>query len=72
MIIVDYDSLVLKKKTVLPLLYSFVDLKYKAEYADQLQSGSVHKADTLSRKQRATIETVCLPIYEQIGSIKDA
>lgn len=64
-LLVEYDNLVSDKIKVLPLIYDFLSLSYKDEYAEKIHKQSIQKADKLSAKQKATIDNICSPIYSR-------
>jgi len=65
LIVVDYDDLVLRKEKILPMVYDFINVPYKLEYADMIHGRSIDKSDKLSRKERRMIKEVCFPVYEE-------
>jgi hypothetical protein len=67
--VVDYDDLVIRKGVVLPAIYSFVDLKYKEEYADKVHSKSLRKGEGLSRRETATVESLCESVYQRARTL---
>ena len=64
--VIDYDELVKHKSTRLPELYSFIDLEYKPPYAGAIQTSSLDKARKLSQRERAMLDSVCKPVYEEL------
>jgi hypothetical protein len=65
LLVVDYDDLVARKETVLPAIYDFLELRYQEAYARQIHSASLHKASSFSRREMATIVSLCGPVYQQ-------
>lgn len=68
-LVVEYDDLVRNKSTILPYIYSFIQLPYKAHYADKIHNESVKKLDRLSRPERNIIEELSVPVYEKVKMI---
>ncbi|MFB3904384.1 MAG: hypothetical protein ACE15E_13115 [Acidobacteriota bacterium] len=68
--VLDYDELVVRKAALLPRLYSFLDLAYRAEYPDQIRTGSLNKKSRLSEAQSAIVEQTCGPVYRQASALK--
>jgi hypothetical protein len=68
--IVDYDDLVIHKEVMLPLLYDFIDLPFKQEYAERIHSKSVSKIAKLSRRESSTIKSLCVPIYQAASTLR--
>jgi len=66
MLIVDYDELVGNKQILLPKIYKFIQLLYKAHYADKLHEHSLDKASRLTSRERNLISQLCIPVYEKI------
>jgi len=64
MMVVEYDSLVRNKHDILPLIYRFVDLPYNPKYAEMIHSGSLEKFNSLSKRERAVIDKICMPVYK--------
>jgi len=64
-LIIDYDELVTNKHEVLPEVYKFIELNYRQKYAQRIHSKSVLKADKLTKKERKTVDSICLPIYKK-------
>jgi hypothetical protein len=62
---VEYDELVRSKHALLPLVYDFIDLPYKAEYADKLHEKSIMKATKLPNRKKEVIDSFCQPVYEE-------
>jgi hypothetical protein len=65
LMVVDYDDLVARKETILPLIYHFIDLPYEKAYAAQIHSASLNKGQSFSGRELATITSLCEPIYQQ-------
>ena len=63
-IVVDYEGMVKDKERVLPELYRFIDLPYQARYADMIHGRSLGKHSSLSERERALVESLCMPTYE--------
>jgi hypothetical protein len=61
--VVDYDDLVSQKNVILPRIFTFIDLAYRAEYADNIHSQSLNKASRLSEEEVVTIKTLSLPVF---------
>jgi len=64
-IVLDYDELIINKKTILPKVYSFIDLDYKDAYAENIHSHSMNKSSCMSNRETAFVESICLPTYLQ-------
>ncbi len=64
-LVVDYDELVRSSETVLPAIYSFIELAYRTDYARAIHAKSLRKADRLSSRERRLIEAHCVPVYER-------
>lgn len=67
---VDYDELALHKESVLPKIYQFIDLPYKAEYHTDIHQDSVHKKSRLTEKEIRVIRHMAEPIYETALKLK--
>ncbi len=67
--VVDYDELVGNKEVVIPAIYKFIDLPYKPEYFDMIHCKSIKKSDRLSKRERKTIEELCVPFYEKARTL---
>lgn len=67
--VVDYDQLVRSKSLLLPQLYKFIDLDYAPMYADRVHAQSLEKSNRLTEHERALVERVCMPIYEQVKAL---
>lgn len=65
MIVVDYDELVLHKDILLPEIFEFVELPYRAELAEKLHARSVNKGAELPASKAAYVEEMCAPTYER-------
>lgn len=65
--VVDYDDLVLHKETVLPEIYRFIELAYKASYADKILPSSIHKKDKLTGSEARTVRDMCEPEYARMS-----
>ncbi len=63
LMIIDYDDLVKNKEELLPMIYNFIDLKYKPKYAKKIHTKSLNKAQKLNDKQKELINKICIPIY---------
>lgn len=63
--VVEYDELVTRKSEILPRLYDFVDVPYRAEYAEKILSSSLSKANRLSPRENDVIDRLCGPVYER-------
>jgi len=62
---VDYDDLVLHADQRLPVIYEFVGLPYRLDYARRLHPRSLQKQDDLTPVERRAIEGICGPIYRR-------
>jgi len=71
MLIVDYDNLVMNKNSVLPKIYSFIELPYIDEYGVKIKSKSLKKADSLSLEKKRFVEELCMPVYKKAKEILD-
>lgn len=67
--VVDYDDLVTKKAILLPRIYEFIGLKYKAEYEDQIHSRSLDKKSRMGDQEIATVLSLCEPTYRKARSL---
>jgi hypothetical protein len=65
LLIIDYERLVHAKDAVLPAIYDFIGLPYRAAYADRIHAGSVDKAKGFYNNHRKTLDDTCLPVYEK-------
>jgi hypothetical protein len=65
---IEYDDLVQKKDVLLPLVYRFIGLSYKDEYANGIHNRSLGRIEQLSRKEEENVDRICLPIYEKARS----
>lgn len=65
MAILEYDQLVQEKDELLPRLYEFIDLPFKASYGRQIRTASLAKKDRLSGEEARTVEDICSSVYEQ-------
>jgi hypothetical protein len=64
LLIVSYEDLV-HKKGILPEIYDFIDLEYKEKYSYRLQTQSFYRHKFLPHRAAATIEKVCIPVYNE-------
>lgn len=64
-LVVDYDDITQRKDEWLPRIYKFIDHPYQHAYSENIHTRSVKKADRLSKKERAVIEQLCLPVYQE-------
>ncbi|QKT02458.1 hypothetical protein HUS23_00735 [Ectothiorhodospiraceae bacterium 2226] len=69
MLVVDYDALVADKMRLLPQVFAFAGLEYRAAYADGVHGSSVNKASRLSARERAMIHDLCSPVYERARAL---
>lgn len=67
--IIDYDKLTNSKEIVLPMIYEFIGLPYRNEYADRIHSGSINKAMSFHNKHRTLLDSLCMPVYEQARAL---
>jgi hypothetical protein len=65
LIVIDYDDLVINKESVLPKIYSSLDLGYKREYAERIHSKSVDKGKLFRQRDLALVYSLCEPIYKR-------
>ena len=61
---IEYDELVKNKETVLPMIYKFIGLIYKEEYAGRLHLKSLDRAKKLSDSAGESIRRICEPVYQ--------
>lgn len=64
-LVVEYDDIVEHRDKLLPYIYDFVDLSFKNEYGQSIHARSLRKAEKLSSKEFAKIETLCVPVYHE-------
>jgi hypothetical protein len=69
--VIEYDDLVMNKEKVLPVIYEFIDLPYKASYAEKIQSSSLDKRKQLSKKEISTIKYICEDVYLRASQFID-
>ncbi|MBN1008729.1 hypothetical protein [Amphritea pacifica] len=62
--VLDYDTLVMNKNTLLPLLYERIDVDYKPEYAEAISERSLNKKNSLKPDEKEIVEYLCMPVYE--------
>ncbi len=60
---VDYDDLVTKKESMLPMIYQFLGLNYRSRYSEQIHAQKRLKKINLSRFENLTIRMLCEPSY---------
>jgi hypothetical protein len=65
LLFVEYDELVQNKHDLLPGVYDFISLTYRAEYADKIHERGVGKANNLSAEKKDLIKSICQPVYEK-------
>ena len=65
MIVIDYDDLILNKEKILKMVYAFIGLTFKKNYADLIHSQSIHKSNKLSPKEREMVLAHAFPTYEK-------
>ena len=63
--VVDYDEVVTRKDVLLPQIYEYIGLTYKAEYAQFIYSKSIDKKRRLSNKEISTVMSLCDPFYQK-------
>lgn len=61
--VIDYDELIQNKKTLLPNIFSFVNLPYDEKYHGLIHSKSLKRADSLSPKEKETVNNICWDVY---------
>jgi hypothetical protein len=61
--VIEYDELVMNKEIVLFKIYEFINLPYKASYADKIQPSSLGKKHLLSKKEIININGICENVY---------
>lgn len=64
--VVDYDELVKNKARILPRIYEFLDLPYKAEYEQIIRVSSLKKSSKANKREQDTVEQLCMPVYKQL------
>jgi hypothetical protein len=69
LIVVDYDDITPRKDEWLPRVYRFIDHPYRASYGERIHPKSVNKADRLSNRERALVEELCVPVYQQARAL---
>jgi hypothetical protein len=69
LLVLEYDELVKHKYELLPRVYAFIDLPFHDDYTERIHAKSVDKAASLSTHERATIERLCMPVYERARSL---
>jgi len=67
--IIDYDDLVIGKERLLPLLYDFLELEYRPEYAKKISSRSLNKKQRLGRWQQRVVHSLSTPIYKRARNL---
>lgn len=65
MIVVDYDDLVSHKRELLPEIYRFIKLPYRAEYSETIHSESLKKSSELSDRELSRVRSTCSDGYMQ-------
>ncbi len=61
--IIDYEKLISQKESILPMIYEFIDLPYRNEYAARVHSGSLNKAEIFYDWHKDLIDNLCMPVY---------
>lgn len=69
LIVVNYDELVVNKDVILPAIYNFVDLEYKPEYAERINSRSIGKKKQFSGGDIRTVNLMCGSVYQQARNL---
>jgi hypothetical protein len=69
--ILEYDNLVREKSRLLPALYQRIDLPCKVEYAEPISERSLGKKDRLSAAERAVVDELSVPVFEQALGMVD-
>jgi hypothetical protein len=64
-IVVDYDGLVKNKNSVLPALYSVLELPYLPKYGDLIHNDSIEKHHFLSVRDHEIIKDRCKSIFSK-------
>jgi hypothetical protein len=70
--VIDYEKLTSHKETTLPVLYDFIGLRYRQDYAGRIHAGSVNKARKFYERHRELLDNYCLPVYEQACGLTNA
>jgi hypothetical protein len=66
--VADYNELVLNKDDLIPRIFSFARLPFRAELLASLHAKSVRRAPW-SERRAERIETLCQPVYEQAKTL---
>jgi len=64
--VVDYDELVKNKSRILPRIYEFLGMQYKAEYEQAIKASSLAKSKGASLGEQDAVEKLCMPVYQQL------
>ena len=62
--VLDYDQLITQTETQLPALFEFLRIPYRDAYSKLLNRDSLKKESDLTDHERATINRICMPSYE--------
>ena len=54
------------KARILPQIYEFLDLPYKAEYEQAIRVSSLKKSSKANKREQDTVEQLCMPVYKQL------
>ncbi len=70
LLMIDYDDLVLRRDVVLPQIYKFIDLPFRQEYAEKINPKSMSKRGKLTKREVATIQSICEPLYQHVSKLR--
>ena len=69
LLVIDYDDLVREKENLLPVIFAFVNLPCEKNCTELIKSGSLDKADKLSKRAKEQIRLTCLDVYKRAGKL---
>lgn len=62
-LIIDYDDLIQKKESILPIISTFVNLPEESLTTDTIHNKSIHRAAKLSFKEKKMVQQLCWNTY---------
>lgn len=69
LLVTDYQELVDQPAIALGRIFDFIGEPLRPEYSKNISRGSLNKADRLSRRERALIDEIALPAYDECRAL---